>query len=104
MTQKLLEGISESLGLKSDYIHKAMNLECGYEVFVANLYPPCPQPKLAMGMPPHSDVGLLTTLIQNGVDGLHVQHKGNWINVNVIPNSIVYNVGDHLEVHLVLFH
>ena len=66
VTQLLFEGISESLGLESNYINKAMNLESGLQTFVANLYPPCPQPELAMGMPPHSDLGLLTTLIQNG--------------------------------------
>ncbi|KAF3435068.1 hypothetical protein FNV43_RR22155 [Rhamnella rubrinervis] len=98
VTQLLLEGISESLGLEPNYITKAMNLELGSQMLAANLYPPCPQPELAMGMPPHSDLGLLTTLIQNGIDGLQVQHNGNWVNINVIPNSILFNIGDHLEI------
>ncbi|XP_015893479.3 2-oxoglutarate-dependent dioxygenase 19 [Ziziphus jujuba] len=98
LTQKLLEGISESLGLEASYIDKAMNVECGLRYLAANLYPPCPQPEIAMGMPPHSDIGLLTTLIHNGIDGLQIQHNGKWVNVNTIPNSILFNIGDHLEI------
>ncbi|GAV79710.1 2OG-FeII_Oxy domain-containing protein/DIOX_N domain-containing protein [Cephalotus follicularis] len=98
VASELLEGISESLGLEACYINKAMNLETGFQILAANLYPPCPQPDHAMGMPPHSDHGLLTVLSQNGIDGLQIQHKGKWIKVNAIPNSFLVNTGDHLEI------
>uniref|UniRef100_A0A6N2LR36 Fe2OG dioxygenase domain-containing protein n=1 Tax=Salix viminalis TaxID=40686 RepID=A0A6N2LR36_SALVM len=94
----LLTGISESLGLEGSYIDKALNLERGKQIFIANLYPTCPQPELAMGMPPHSDHGLLTLLIQNGIGGLQIQHKGKWVNVGTHPNSFLVNTGDHLEI------
>ncbi|KAJ6289950.1 hypothetical protein OIU78_025801 [Salix suchowensis] len=94
----LLTGISESLGLEGSYIDKALNLERGKQIFIANLYPTCPQPELAMGMPPHSDHGLLTLLIQNGIGGLQIQHKGKWVNVGTHSNSFLVNTGDHLEV------
>lgn len=94
----LLKGISESLGLEGSYIDKALNLEQGKQIFIANLYPTCPQPELAMGMPPHSDHGLLTLLIQNGIGGLQIQHKGKWVNVGALPNSFLVNTGDHLEI------
>ncbi|KAB5516028.1 hypothetical protein DKX38_026676 [Salix brachista] len=94
----LLKGISESLGLEGSYIDKALNLERGKQIFIANLYPTCPRPELAMGMPPHSDHGLLTLLIQNGIDGLQIQHKGKWVNVGTHPNSFLVNTGDHLEI------
>ncbi|KAJ6683573.1 hypothetical protein OIU85_007277 [Salix viminalis] len=51
-----------------------------------------------MGMPPHSDHGLLTLLIQNGIGGLQIQHKGKWVNVGTHPNSFLVNTGDHLEI------
>ncbi|XP_021624634.1 2-oxoglutarate-dependent dioxygenase 19 [Manihot esculenta] len=98
IARELLRGISESLGLGPNYIQKAMNLEQGLQVIAANFYPPCPQPEIAMGMPPHSDHGLLTLLIHNGISGLQVQHEGKWVNVNGIPNSILVNIGDHLEI------
>jgi len=63
-----------------------------------NFYPPCPQPHLALGLPPHSDIGLLTFLIQNGIGGLQVKHDNKWMNVNPLPNSLVVNIGDQLEV------
>lgn len=98
MAKEILRGISESLGLEEWYIDKAMNMESGLQILAANLYPPCPQPENAMGLPPHSDHSFLTFLIQNGVGGLQVQHKGKWFDVDPIPNSILVNTGDHLEV------
>lgn len=99
VARKLLGGISESLGLEESYLDKALDLESGLQIFVGNYYPPCPQPELTMGMPPHSDHGLLTLLIYNQVGGLQVQHQGKWINVNALPNSLLVNTGDHLEVN-----
>ncbi|BBH09203.1 2-oxoglutarate and Fe(II)-dependent oxygenase superfamily protein [Prunus dulcis] len=98
VTRELLKGISESLGLEASDLEKFLNVESGLQIFIANLYPPCPQPELALGMPPHSDHGLLTLLIQNGINGLQVQHKGKWVNVNAMPNSFLVNTGDHLEI------
>ncbi|CAN4111950.1 unnamed protein product [Withania somnifera] len=98
VARKLLAGISESLGLEESFLDKALDLESGLQVFVGNYYPPCPQPELTMGMPPHSDHGLLTLLINNQVGGLQVQHQGKWINVNALPNSLLVNTGDHLQI------
>ncbi|OMO63562.1 Oxoglutarate/iron-dependent dioxygenase [Corchorus olitorius] len=81
-----------------DYIEKAINLENGLQLMVANLYPPCPQPELAMGLPPHSDHGLVILVIQNGIGGLQMKHQGKWINVNPVPNSIIANIGDQIEI------
>ncbi|KAH9722393.1 hypothetical protein KPL70_006720 [Citrus sinensis] len=74
-----------------------MNLDSGLQILVANLYSPCPQPELAMGMPPHSDHGLLTLPTQSGICGLQLLHNGKWVNVNAIPNSFLVNTGDHIE-------
>ncbi|KAH9697602.1 2-oxoglutarate-dependent dioxygenase 19 [Citrus sinensis] len=98
VARELLKGISESLGLEFCYIERAMNLDSGLQILIANLYPPCPQPELAMGMPPHSDHGLLTLLTQNGICGLQLLHNGKWVNVNAVPNSFLVNTGDHIEI------
>ncbi|KAL7599047.1 2-oxoglutarate-dependent dioxygenase 19 [Lactuca sativa] len=95
----LLNGISMSLGLDQSCIEKTMKLESGLQIFVVNLYPPCPQPELAIGLPPHSDHGLLTLLINNGVGGLQIKHNGKWVNVNdTFPGSFLVNTADHLEI------
>ncbi|OMO63567.1 Oxoglutarate/iron-dependent dioxygenase [Corchorus olitorius] len=98
VAREITRGISESLGLELDYIDEALDLENGLQILIANLYPPCPQPELAMGLPPHSDHSLVTLLMQNEIGGLQVQHQGKWINVNPIPNSIVANIGDQIEI------
>lgn len=97
---ELLKGISLSLGLEENYIHKSMNIESGSQLLVINYYPPCPKPELVMGLPAHTDHGLLTILIQNEFGGLQIEHDGKWIPVNPLPNSFLINTGDHLEVNL----
>ena len=96
---KLLEMISKSLDLEPNAIAKVTGFDNGHQVFIANLYPPCPQPELALGMPPHSDHGFFALLIQNGIGGLQISHKGKWVNVNPLPNSILVNTADQLEVN-----
>ncbi|KAJ0026300.1 hypothetical protein Pint_09065 [Pistacia integerrima] len=98
VARELLKGISESLGLEASYIDKTLNLNSGLQLLIANLYPPCPQPDLAMGLPPHSDHGLLTLLTQNGIGGLQLQHNSKWVNVDAPPNSFLVNTGDHIEI------
>ncbi|KAK7282569.1 hypothetical protein RIF29_11466 [Crotalaria pallida] len=98
VASNLLQGISESLGLESNSIIDSTGFDSGLQIFVVNLYPPCPQPELALGMPPHSDHGFFTLLTQNGIGGLQVKHDGKWVNVNPLPKSLIVNIGDQLEV------
>ncbi|CAH9081958.1 unnamed protein product [Cuscuta europaea] len=98
VAKKLLGAILESLDLEECSIHNVLGLDCMFQIFIANYYPRCPQPELAMGLPPHSDHGLLTLLIENGVGGLQIMHQGKWANVNALPNSLLVNTGDHLEI------
>jgi len=98
VVEELLKGISLSLGLEENYIHKSMNVELGCKMLVINCYPPCPKPELVMGLPTHTDHGLLTLLQQNQLGGLQIQHKGKWIPVNPLPNSFLIITGDQMEV------
>ncbi|KAK0577251.1 hypothetical protein LWI29_030243 [Acer saccharum] len=99
VASELLKGISKSLGLEESYINKTMDLESSsHQLLVVNLYPPCPQPELAIGLPPHSDHGLLTILMQNGLQGLQVHHNGSWVSIDPLPDSFVVNIGDHMEI------
>ncbi|XP_028806771.1 flavanone 3-dioxygenase 2-like [Neltuma alba] len=97
VARTLLQGISESLGLEPTAIVESTGFDSGLQIFAVNLYPPCPQPELALGMPPHSDHGLLTLLYQNGIGGLQVKHDGKWVNVDPLPNCLIVNTGDQLE-------
>lgn len=105
----LVEAILESLGLKRTIDEEEANKillkeieEDGSQLMVVNCYPPCPEPDLTLGMPPHSDYGFLTLLLQDDVKGLQIKHLSNWLTVQPIPGSFVVNVGDHLEVHIII--
>ncbi|XP_054798900.1 2-oxoglutarate-dependent dioxygenase 19-like [Prosopis cineraria] len=97
VARTLLQGISESLGLEPEALVESTGFDSGLQIFAVNLYPPCPQPDLALGMPPHTDHGLLTLLYQNGIGGLQVKHDGRWVNVDPLPNCFIVNTADQLE-------
>ncbi|KZV52269.1 leucoanthocyanidin dioxygenase-like [Dorcoceras hygrometricum] len=96
--RELLQGISENLELEAGSMDETLNLDSCFQLYAANFYPPCPEPDLTIGIPPHTDHGLLTFLIHNGVAGLQIQHKGEWFHTNSPKNSILVNTADHLEI------
>ena len=63
-----------------------------------NMYPPCPQPHLALGVEPHTDMSALTILVPNEVPGLQVWKENSWVAVNYLQNALMVHVGDQLEV------
>lgn len=91
--------VSEAMGLDRQFVEEALELDSSFQKFGANFYPPCPQPDQTIGLPPHNDPGLFTILlIHNGLAGLQIERHGQWFEVNPPPNSMIVNVGDHLEV------
>ncbi|OMO79910.1 Oxoglutarate/iron-dependent dioxygenase [Corchorus capsularis] len=93
---RLLEAISESLGLKKDHIDKTLSKHGQH--MALNYYPPCPEPELTYGLPGHTDPNLITILLQDDVPGLQVLRNGKWIAVNPIPNTFIVNIGDQMQV------
>ncbi|XP_028760192.1 1-aminocyclopropane-1-carboxylate oxidase homolog [Neltuma alba] len=77
VARTLLEGISKSLGLQAKAIVESTGFDSGHETCQVNLYPPCPQLDLTLGLLPHFDNDLPTLLIENGIKGLQVKphHK-----------------------------
>lgn len=97
-TNKLLELLSEGLGLDGKVLNSSLGGdEIEFEMKI-NMYPPCPQPQLALGVEPHTDMSALTLLVPNDVPGLQVWKDGNWVAVNYLPNALFVHVGDQLEV------
>ncbi|XP_068649609.1 flavanone 3-dioxygenase 3 [Aristolochia californica] len=94
---KLIRIIMESLGLDPSYMQD--RFEDGTQVLAVNRYPESPRPGLILGLPPHSDYGCITVLLQ-GCRGLQVldpnDHQWKW--VQTLPGSLAVHVGDHLEV------
>ena len=46
----------------------------------------------------HSDPGGITVLLQNDVAGFEVKKDGRWVEVEALPNALVINIGDQIEV------
>ncbi|PIA37582.1 hypothetical protein AQUCO_03000267v1 [Aquilegia coerulea] len=93
---KLLNMISESLSLPSSFIEDAVGEI--YQNITISYYPPCPQPDLTLGLQSHSDMGAITLLIQDDVEGLHVLKDGEWITVQPITDAIVVILADQTEI------
>lgn len=79
----------------------------GTQAVNMNFYPPCPNPELTVGVARHSDMGILTVLLQDEIKGLYVKaeeedipagKKEEWIEIPPIHGALVINVGDSLQV------
>ncbi|XP_071717047.1 protein LATERAL BRANCHING OXIDOREDUCTASE 1-like [Rutidosis leptorrhynchoides] len=99
LSYKLLELISLSLNLPVNRFESFFSKDETSFIRI-NHYPPCPVPHLALGVGRHKDAIALTILDQDVVGGLEVKRKtdGEWIFVKPIPNTLVINVGDIIQV------
>lgn len=97
VSKKLLGSLSLIMGMGSNDLpdlHKEMQVSMR-----VNYYPVCYEPEKVMGMSPHSDATTITILMQdNNVNGLQIRHNGGWVPVQPVPNSLIVNVGDVLEI------
>ncbi|XP_054805417.1 2-oxoglutarate-dependent dioxygenase 19-like [Prosopis cineraria] len=73
------------MGFEPNAVAEATGFDSGLQVSIASLYPPCPQPELALGMHPHSDHGFLVLHVQIEISGLQISHNGKWVNVSPFP-------------------
>ncbi|CAB4301610.1 unnamed protein product [Prunus armeniaca] len=97
LSLEITEAITESLGIGPTYMSN--KLEDGLQVITVNCYPPCPNPEIALGLPPHSDYSCLTIVLQS-CPGLEIMHaeEGAWKQVPQLHGALQVHVGDHFEV------
>lgn len=96
LEKQLMEAVLESLGLERSYLQE--EFEEGSQVMAINCYPECPEPDLALGIPPHSDYGTLTILLQSGPGLQIMDQNNNWHSVPVIEGGLIVQVGNQVEV------
>ncbi|KAM3320233.1 flavanone 3-dioxygenase 3-like [Capsicum chacoense] len=94
---KIMGMITQGQGLGPRYL--SQNVKDGMIVIAVNCYPPCPQPGLALGLPPHSDYSIHTITLQSSV-GLEIldTQDNEWRAVQDLHGTLQVHVGDHLEV------
>ncbi|KAK9742870.1 hypothetical protein RND81_03G202100 [Saponaria officinalis] len=93
---RLVGLLSEGLGLSYDRLNRGSYLE-RYGM-VGHYYPPCPEPEKTIGTASHTDLGMLTILLQDMVGGLQVEHDGQWIDLKPVHGALVVNVGDLFQI------
>ncbi|XP_010062678.2 flavanone 3-dioxygenase 3 [Eucalyptus grandis] len=97
VTVELMEAITEGLGLGPSYLTSKM--EAGMQMMAVHCYPPCPNPEMALGLPPHSDHTCLTIVLQSS-PGLQIMDPDDctWKSIPKTPGALQVHVGVHLEV------
>ncbi|XAR55546.1 Aminocyclopropanecarboxylate oxidase [Bertholletia excelsa] len=102
LAEKVMEVMDENLSLPKGYIKKAFNGGDGDNAFFGTKvshYPPCPHPEMVNGLRAHTDAGGVILLFQDDeVGGLQILKDEKWIDVQPLPNTIVINIGDQIEV------
>ncbi|XP_025886478.1 protein LATERAL BRANCHING OXIDOREDUCTASE 1 isoform X2 [Solanum lycopersicum] len=99
LCKKLLKYIAMSLGLNDDIFEEMFGV--AVQAVRMNYYPACPRPDLVLGLSPHSDGSALTVLQQGKCSssvGLQILKDNVWVPVQPIPNALVINIGDTIEV------
>ncbi|WVY95163.1 hypothetical protein V8G54_034251 [Vigna mungo] len=101
LAQKLLALISESLGLRASCIEDAVGEF--YQNITISFYPPCPEPDLTLGLQSHSDIGAITLLIQDDVEGLQVLKSDDgggdkWVTVEPLSDAVLVLLADQTEI------
>ncbi|MED6138688.1 hypothetical protein PIB30_076800 [Stylosanthes scabra] len=96
--ENLVKYIGLGLGLKEDVFEKMFGE--AVQAIRVNYYPACSRPDLVMGLSPHSDGSALTVLQQakGSPVGLQILKDGLWMPVHTLPNALVINIGDTIEV------
>lgn len=98
VADKLLKCLSKGLGVEEDVLKEGGGGEELIYLMKINYYPPCPRPDLALGVPAHTDMSLLTILVPNDVAGLQVCRDDRWYDVKYIPNALIIHIGDQIEI------
>lgn len=98
LNEVVLKALAKSLNLKENCFLNQYG-ENATMIARYNCYPPCSRPDLILGVKPHADGSAITFLLQDKeVEGLQVLKDNQWFRVPIIPNALLINVGDQVEV------
>ena len=95
LADRLLTILSSGLGLAPDHLAKYFGDQ---PMSLTKLISYPPTPPGGAGVNAHHDTGFLTVLAAGTTPGLQVENtSGEWIDVPVVPDSFVINLGEMLQ-------
>eukprot|EP00253_Pinus_taeda_P015924 PITA_15924 len=97
VVDKLLSAFSINLGLEESTARNALGGENMEMELKINYYPACPQPDMALGVLPHTDMSALTVLKPNDVPGLQILRNNEWVTAKHVPDTLIIHIGDQLQ-------
>ncbi|KAF0901672.1 hypothetical protein E2562_003622 [Oryza meyeriana var. granulata] len=98
ITSLVLTSLAKLLGLHEGYFVDMFD-ENAMTYARFNYYPRCMRPDHVLGLKPHSDASVITVAsIDDSVSGLQVLRQGVWYDVPIVPNALLINVGDGIEI------
>lgn len=94
--ERLVGFLSEGLGLSNDRLKGPSYV--GRVGMNGHYYPHCPEPTKTIGIASHTDLGILTVLLQDRVGGLQVKYNDKWIDLKPVHGALVINIGDLFQI------
>ncbi len=95
IADQLMAALSSAFGLSEDHLRNVFG-ERPMSLTKLIRYPPTPPGQC--GVNAHHDAGFVTVLVQHEVGGLQALNPdGDWIDVPVVPGSLVINLGEMLQ-------
>ncbi|XVE98424.1 hypothetical protein REPUB_Repub03eG0105300 [Reevesia pubescens] len=98
IAEVFLKAMARSLNLEENrFLHQYGDQATMQARF--NYYPICPRPDLVLGVKPHADGSAITMLLQDKeVEGLQFLKDDQYVRVPIIPEALLINVGDQVEI------
>ena len=110
MVRRIIQVLMEKVGVTLD--ESIINDFIDIKMIQMNFYPICPNPDLTVGVGRHSDMSMLMVLLQDGIGSLYmkteeyitnVEKEGEWMEIPPMPGALIINVGDALEVRILIY-
>ncbi|KAK8966185.1 Protein SRG1 [Platanthera guangdongensis] len=98
IASNILVATAKLLELEENYFSDQLG-EDGSAYARFNYYPGCSKYDAVIGMKPHSDASVVTLLLTDkDVEGLQVLKDGEWFTIPTVPNALLANLGDQMEI------
>lgn len=98
ISEKIFKAMARSLDLDESSFLKQYGEQIKLDARF-NFYPRCRNPDLVLGVKPHADGSAITILLQDKeVEGLQFMKDNEWFNAPIVPDALLVNVGDQVEV------